>query len=177
MKPNKLIQNQYFSEENNNLAQYVICNALPGISFINCTFESLDFSGEVFGSCSFQNCIFNDINARKCLFSGCCLKDCKIINSDMTRTEFDNTRFINCELLGVDLQASDFDECELKETTFKNSRLGLIGVFSVKFSNSKQSIQIEDSLPFKKQDLYIFEKSLKDLNLIISTDSNEIDDF
>jgi len=66
--------------------------------------------------------------------------------------------------------ASGFFECEFIETNFINCDLDLIAASSVKISNSKQSIQIEGSSCLEMEYFYIFEKSLKDLNLLISTD-------
>jgi uncharacterized protein YjbI with pentapeptide repeats len=161
-----MIQNQHFSNENS-LAQYIEWDALARISFVNCNFEKVHLLGKVFGSCSFQNCTFNHFNARKAKFSSCHFEDCKITNSDMTRAEFYDTHFKNCEFLGVDLAASDFDSCKFKGTRFFKSNLDLIIARSVKVSNSKQSIEIEKSSNL--------EKILKDMNLIISTDQDEME--
>ena len=65
------------------------------------------------------------------------------------------------------LQASDFCRCELFQRKFKTSNLNLIGARSIKVSNLKQFIEVEESLNLKK--------FLKDMNFIISTDLDEIE--
>ena len=164
-KERLMISNQMFSNESD-LDQYVEWDAFPGIDFVDCRFEDLDLLGKVFGSCNFENCHFNDVSFRKCVFSNCNLKNCQIVESNLTRAEFSDSRFKNCDFLKSNLQASDFFGCELFQTKFTNSNLNLIGVHSVKVSNSKQSIEIEESLNL--------EKFLKDMNFIISSDPGEI---
>jgi uncharacterized protein YjbI with pentapeptide repeats len=144
-----LIQDQYFLNENS-LRQYIKCDALPRISFVNCNFEKVQLMGKVFGSCSFQNCTFNHFNARKGNFSSCHLEGCKITNSDMTRVEFYDTHFKNCKFLGVDLAASYFDDCKLETTRFFKSNLSFIGVNNVKVWKSKEWVEIEDFSSFQK---------------------------
>jgi len=58
---------------------------------------------------------------------------------------------------------------EFIETKFNSSDLDLIGATSIKVSRSKQSIEIEESSNL--------EKILKDMNLIISTDQDEIENI
>ena len=65
-----IIKNSYFSENENNLKQYIKYASLSRICFINCSFENM-FSPGVIGSCSFENCKFINFNATKCLFSNC----------------------------------------------------------------------------------------------------------
>ena len=165
-KERLMIINQRFSNERD-LDQYVEWDAFPGIDFVDCRFEDLDLLGKVFGSCNFENCKFNDVSLRKCLFSNCNLKNCQIVKSNLTRAEFSDTSFRNCEFLKSNLQASDFRRCELFQIKFKSSNLNLIGAQSVKVSNLKQSIEIEESSNL--------EKILKGMNLIISTDLDEIE--
>jgi len=165
-KEHLMISNQTFSNEID-LDQYVEWDAFPGIDFVDCRFEDLDLLGKVFGSCNFENCKFNDVSLRKCQFSNCNLKNCHFVKSDLSRAEFSDTSFRNCEFLKSNLQASDFRRCELFQIKFKSSNLNLIGAQSVKVSNLKQSIEIEESSNL--------EKILKGMNLIISTDLDEIE--
>ena len=165
-KEHLMISNQTFFNESD-LDQYVEWDAFPGIDFVDSQFEDLDLLGKVFGSCNFENCQFNDVSLRKCLFSNCNLKNCQMVKSNLTRAEFSDTSFRNCEFLKSNLQTSDFRRCELFQIKFKNSNLNLIGAQSVKVSNSKQSIEIEESSNL--------EKILKGMNLIISTDPDEIE--
>ena len=91
-----VIKKQHFLTGNSQiLAQYRF--SIPGISFVNCTFEDVDRSGAVFGSCSFQNCMFKNFYARKAEFYNCSFEDCKITDSNMTRGDFYQTHFKNCE--------------------------------------------------------------------------------
>ena len=144
-----LIQNQDFLGEDS-LKQYIKCDALPRISFVNCNFEKVHLLGKVFGSCSFQNCTFNHFNARKAIFSSCHFEDCKITNSDMTRTDFYATHFKNCDFLGIDLTASDFENCKFNGTRFFESNLNLILVQNVKVWKLNAWIQIKDFSSFEK---------------------------
>ena len=64
----------------------------------------------------------------------------------------------------MNLKASDFSDFEFIETKFNSSDLDLIGARSIKVS---RSIEIEKSSNL--------EKILKDMNLIISTDQDEIE--
>ena len=160
------ISNQTFSNEID-LDQYIEWNALSEIIWVDCRFEYLDLLGKVFGSCNFENCKFNNLSLRKCQFSNCNFQNCQIVKSDLSRAQFNDSSFRNCEFLKSDLAASDFRRCELFQIKFKNSNLDLIIARSVKVSNSKQYIEIEKS--------FNFEKILKDMNLIISTDQDEIE--
>ena len=72
-------------------------------------------------------------------------------------------------MVQVNLTASYFSNFEFIETKFKNSKLNSIIAISVKISRSKQSIEVDDFFSFKK--------TLKDMNLIISTDQDEIENF
>ena len=161
-----IISNQTFSNESD-LDQYVEWDAFPLIDFVDCRFEDLDLLGKVFGSCNFENCKFNDVSLRKCQFSNCNLKNCQIVKSDLSRAEFSDSSFRNCEFLKSNLAASDFFRCELFQIKFKNSNLNLIGAQSVKVSNSKKSIEIEESSNL--------EKILKDRNFIRYPDQDEIE--
>jgi uncharacterized protein YjbI with pentapeptide repeats len=156
-----IISNQTFSNESD-LDQYLKWDAFPLIDFVDCRFEDLDLLGKVFGSCNFENCKFNDVSLRKCQFSNCNLKNCHFVKSDLSRAEFSDTSFRNCEFLKSNLQASDFRRCELFQIKFKSSNLNLIGAQSVKVSNSKHSIEIEESSNL--------EKILKDKNFIRDPD-------
>ena len=81
--------------------------------------------------------------------------------------EFYGGNFKDCNFINVDLTASCFSNFGFIETKFKNSALDLIGGISIKVSNSKQSIEIEESSNL--------EKILKDMNLVISTNQDEME--
>lgn len=162
------ISNQTFSNEID-LDQYIESNALSRMIFVNCKFECLDLLGKVFGSCSFENCKFFNLSFRKCQFSNCDFQKCHIVQSDLSRAEFNDSVFRNCQFLQSDLAASDFRRCQLIETKFKNSNLDLIIARSIQVYNSKQSIEIEKSTNFKK--------TLKDMNLILSTSQDDIQNY
>ena len=72
-----------------------------------------------------------------------------------------------CNFLKVNLTAINFFNFEFIETKFKKNPLDFLGVRSIKVWRSKQSIEIEKSSNL--------EKILKDMNFIISTDSDEIE--
>ena len=137
------------------------------IIWVDCRFEDLDLLGKIFGSCNFENCKFNNLSLRKCQFSNCTFQNCQIVKSDLSRAEFNDSTFKNCEFLKSDLYASDLRRCELFQIKFKNSNLNLIIARYVKVWKSKQCIEIEKSSNL--------EKILKDMNLIISIDQDEIE--
>ena len=143
-----VIQNQHLTGSSAILAQYGFSRIK--ISFVNCTFENVNRSGEVFGSCSFQNCMFKNFSTRKATFSGCSFEDCKITDSDMTRGDFYQTHFKNCEFVNVDLTASDIYSCTFKETRFLKSNLQLVGVDNVKVWKSNEWVKIKDCSSFEK---------------------------
>lgn len=103
----------------------------------------------------------------KCEFWNCTFENCQIENCNLTRAAFYDGNFKDCNFIKVNLTASNFSNFEFIETKFKNSKLDFIGVRSIKVSRSKQSIDIEKSSNL--------EKILKDINLIISTDQDEIE--
>jgi len=103
----------------------------------------------------------------KCEFWNSTFENCQIENCNLTRAAFYDGNFKDCNFINVNLTASNFSNFEFIETKFKNSKLDFIGVRSIKVWNSKQSIEIEKSSNI--------EKILKDMNLIISTDQDEIE--
>ena len=139
------IQNQLFLNESS-LKQYIECDAISKVAFVNCNFEKVDFSfiGTVFGSCSFQNCVFNHFFGRKVIFSNCHFENCKITNSTITKAEFYGIYFKNCNFLSVDLAASSFSKCKFKETRFFKSNLNFIVVSNSKVWKSEEWIEIDD---------------------------------
>ena len=88
-------------------------------------------------------------------------------NSFLTPRAVYDSNFKDCNLINVDLIASDFSNFEFVETKFKNSKLDFIWVRSIKVWKSKQCIEIKKS--------FNLEKILKDINLIISTDEDEME--
>ena len=160
-----VISNQIFMHESS-LAQYVEWEALSLTNFSDCTFEDIDFLGRVVNFCKFENSEFKNSSFRKCQFAKCTFQNCQLVDVDLTRGEFRNCNFINCQFIESNLAASDFFGCEFFQVKFANSNLNLIGAQSVKVSNLKQSIEIEESSNL--------EKILKDMNLIISTDPDQI---
>jgi len=144
-----IIENLHFSENQNNLNEYIKYDALAKISFIDCIFDNI-FSIAVIGSCRFQNCTFNNFNARKSLFSNCQFSNCQFKNCGMRRVEFTNSRFTNCEFVQVDLTASDFMRCKFKKTKFIESNLTAIFVFNVEIWKSDSLIKIENDDDFKQ---------------------------
>lgn len=167
-KDDKLIlgNNENFSNEI--VLNYSLqCSVLGGINFVNFTFKNIDFTGSIFSKASFKNCRFSNVIFRKSEFWNCNFLECQFKESNFTRAEFNSSSFKNGQFLNTNLRASNFLDCEFVETMFKNSDLDLIVVEDGKVSTSKQSIEIEKSSNL--------EKILKDMNLIISTDQDKIE--
>ena len=160
------ISNQTFIHESS-LSQYVKWEALSLKNFSACRFEDIDFLGKVANFCKFENCDINNSSFRKCQFAKCTFQNCQLVEVDLTRGEFRNCNFINCRFIESNLAASDFFGCELFQVKFQNSNLNFIGAKSVKVSNLKQSIKIEESSNL--------EKILKGMHLIISNDPDKIE--
>jgi len=144
-----IIKNSYFSENENNLKQYIKYASLGRICFINCSFENM-FSPGVIGSCSFENCKFINFNATKCLFSNCKFKNCQIINCQMRRLQLTKSSFTNCEFVKVDLAASDFFRCKFEETNFIEGDLSKIFASNVQIWKSNNLIEVENNQDFKE---------------------------
>lgn len=162
------ISNQTFSNEIV-LDKYVEWDALSLINFVGCRFKEIDFLGKTVNFCIFKNSEFNDLSFRKCQFGDSTFENCQITNLDLTRAELRNCRFLNCRFTNCNLSASDFRTCEFFETTFSNTNLKSIIAEDVKLWKSNKWIKVQDK--------FNLEKSLKDMNLIISTDQDEIDNF
>ena len=79
--------------------------------------------------------------------------------------ELVNEHFSNEIILNQSVQSSILGDITFFKVDFRN--VDFIGVRSIKVSRSKQSIEIEKSSNL--------EKILKDMNLIISTDQDEIE--
>ena len=149
------------------LDKSIQCSILDTLTFFEVDFKRVDFTGSTFVNCEFKNCRFKDVILRKCEFWNPTFENCQIERSNLTRANFHKGTFRNCNFLNVNLRASDFSDFEFIETKFNSSDLDLIGARSIKVSRSKQSIEIEKSSNL--------EKILKDMNLIISTDQDEIE--
>lgn len=140
------------------------CSILATLTFFEVNFERIDFTGSTFINCEFKNCRFKDVTLRKCEFWNCTFENCNIKNCNLTRSNFSDGNFKDSNFINVNLTGSDFSNFEFIEIKFKNSKLDLIGVMSIKILKSNQSIDIEKSSNF--------EKILNDMDLIISTDQD-----
>ena len=145
------------------------CSILGTLTFFEVDFQRVDFTGSTFVNCEFKNCRLKDVILRKCEFWNPTFENCQIERSNLTRANFHKGTFRNCNFLKVNLRASIFSDFEFIQTKFNNSDLDLIGTRSIKISNSKQFIDIEKSSNL--------EEILKEMNLILSTDQDEIEDF
>ena len=154
--------------------------------FSKINFENVNFSGSYFTDCKFENCIFEKTVMRKSEFTNCTFKSCNLINSSFSKVEFDNNLFIDCQFYKVNLGWSCWLNCILRKTKFERVdfegstfsdlkikdlivlNLNFTETFPTKFykSNSKEFVEVKSQSDF--------EKILKDTNLIISTDQDEI---
>ena len=149
------------------LDEFIPCSILGTLTFFEVDFKKVNFTDSTFVNCQFKNYRFKDVMFVKCDFWNPTFENCQIERSNLTRANFHKGTFRNCNFLNVNLRASDFSDFEFIETKFNSSDLNLIGARSIKVSRSKQSIEIEKSSNL--------EKILKDMNLIISTDQDEIE--
>ena len=160
--------NEYFSNEII-LNQSVQCSILGGTTFFKVDFRNIDFTGSHMIAFNFKDCIFDNVTLVKCEFWDSTFENCQIENSNLARVDFYDSKFKNCNFINVNLKASYFSNFEFIETKFKNSQMNSIIVSSVKVSRSEQSIEVED--------FFSFEKTLKDMNLIIFTNQNGTESY
>ena len=118
-----------------------------------------NFSNETILNQSVQFSILGDITFFKVDF-----RNVDFIGSHVMAYNFKDCNFIN-----IDLTTSNFYNFIFVETKFKSSKLDFIGVSSMKVLRSRHFIEIEES--------FNLEKILKDMNLMISIDQDEIENF
>lgn len=179
------IVNQAFANEII-FAQDLSMSVFWDLKFSKINFEKVNFSGSYFTDCKFENCTFEKTVMRKSEFTDCTFKSCNLINSSFSKVEFDNNLFIDCQFYRVDLGWSCWLDCIFRKTKFEQVdfegatlsnlkikdlivlNLNFSETFPTKFykSNSNEFIEVKSQSNFKK--------ILKDINLIISTDQDEI---
>jgi uncharacterized protein YjbI with pentapeptide repeats len=179
------IVNQAFANEII-FAQDLSMSVFLDLKFSKINFEKVNFSGSYFTDCKFENCTFEKTVMRKSEFTDCTFKSCNLINSRFSKVEFDNNLFIDCQFYRVDLGWSCWLDCIFRKTKFEQVdfegatlsnlkikdlivlNLNFTETFPTKFykSNSNEFIEVKSQSNF--------EKILKDINLIISTDQDEI---
>lgn len=158
--------NEHFSNEII-LNQSVQSSILGDITFLETDFRNVDFIGSHVVACNFKNCLFDNVMLIKCEFWNSTFENCQIKNCNLTRAAFYDGNFKDCNFVNVNLTASNFSNFEFIETKFKNSDLDLIGARFIKVWKLNQFTEIKESSNL--------EKILKDMNLIISTDQDEIE--
>ena len=180
------IVNQAFANEMI-FAQDLSMSVFWNLKFSNINFSKVNFSGSYFTDCKFENCTFEKMVMRKSEFTDCTFKSCNLINSSFSKVEFDNNFFTDCQFYGVNLGWSCWLDCVFRKTKFEQVdfegatvsnlklkdlivlNLNFTQTFPTKFykSNSNEFIEVKSQSHF--------EKILKDINLIISTDQDEIE--
>jgi uncharacterized protein YjbI with pentapeptide repeats len=114
---------------------------------------------------------------RKSEFTNCTFKSYNLINSSLSKVEFDNNIFykvnlgwsccLDCIFIKTKFEQVDFEDATLSNLKIKDLiilNLNFTKTFPTKFykSNSNEFIEVKSQSNF--------EKILKDMNLIISTD-------
>jgi len=168
------ISNQTFSNEID-LEKYVEWNALSRIDFIDCRFKRIDFLGKIINFCNFKNSEFNDLSFRKCQFGKSTFENCQFGEIDLTRAELRYCKFLNCRFVDCDLSASDFCKCVFFETSFNNTNLKFSIAEDIKFWKSTKFYKSNSNEFVEVKNQSNFEKILKDMNLIIFTGQDEIE--
>ncbi len=180
------IFNQAFANEGI-FAQNLSMSVFWDLKFLKINFKKVNFSGSYFTDCKFENCTFEETVMRKSEFTDCTFKSCNLINSSFSKVEFDNNLFIDCQFYRVDLGWSCWLDCIFRKTKFEQVdfegatlsnlkikdliilNLNFTETFPTKFykSNSNEFIEVKSQ--------FDFEKILKDLNLIISNDEDDME--
>ena len=161
-----VLGNENFSNEII-LNQSVQSSILGDITFYKVDFRNVNFIGSHLVACNFKNCLFDNVLLVKCEVWNCTFENCQIENCNLVRANFYDSNFKNCNFINSDLTASYFSQVEFIETIFKDSKFDFIAVDSVKVSGLGQSITVDE--------LVRFEKTLNDMNLLISTDHDDIE--
>ena len=124
---------------------------------------------------------------RKFEFIDCKFKSCNLIKSNFSRGEFDKHLFIDCQFYRVNLGSSYWLDCIFRKTrseevNFEGAILSNLKIKDLITLNSN-STETSPTIFYKsKSDEFInvksqtdFEKILKDLNLIISNDEDDME--
>ena len=168
-------------------AQDLSMSVFWDLKFSKINFSKINFSGSYFTDCKFENCTFEKTVMRKSEFTDCIFKSCNLINSSFSKVEFDNNIFIDCQFYRVNLGWSYWLDCIFRKTKFEQVdfegatlsnlkikdlivlNLNFTQTFPTKFykSNSNEFIEVKSQSNF--------EKILKDMNLIISTDQDQVE--
>ena len=178
------IANQAFENETI-LTQDLSMAVFLNVQFSKVKFENINFSGSYFDDCKFENCTFKKTVMRKSEFIDCNFRDCNLINSRFSKVDFYNSLFVDCQFCRINLGWSYWVNCIVRKTRFEQIdfegaifsnlkvkdlivlNLNFTETFPAKFykSNSNEFIELKSQSNF--------EKILKDINLIISTDQDE----
>lgn len=135
------LKGKYYTDFQKKVEHDIICNrdlsesGLYKITFSNCTFKEVGFSGAYCENLIFEDCSLINISFRKAELDQLIFKNCQLTSVSFNRTDLSDSNFSNCTLNDV-----TFCAAELIDIKFENSSLQKI-VFAAEFDN----VRIKDS--------------------------------
>ena len=169
------------------VAQDLSISVFGDLKFSKINFYKVNSSGSYFTNCKFENCTFEKTVMQKSEFTDCKFKSCNLINSSFSKVEFDNSFFTDCQFYKVNsgwsccleciIRKTKFEQVDFESATLSNLKIKNLIVLNLKFtetfptklykSNSNEFIEVKSQSNF--------EKILKDMNLILSNDQDDIE--
>ncbi|MDO6437147.1 pentapeptide repeat-containing protein [Cyclobacterium sp. 1_MG-2023] len=147
-------------------------------SFINETFDQVDYSenrmeGEAYEQCLFSNCNFFNSDLCRIEFMDCQFFNCNFSMTSIIDAAFKNVAFQQCKLMGIDFSKCDdflfsasFTGCTLDYSIFqaknlKKAKFDHCSLKDVDFSNADLSFAIFDTCNLLQATFYnsILEKA------------------
>jgi fluoroquinolone resistance protein len=145
---NTIFEDELFEKEDIELFSHPV-------QFTNCIFKNIDFSeqelnGSEFIECRFESCNFSMSKLDECMLNDIHFSDCKLLGVDFGKcskflfsvsfkhcllnyvlffkNDLKKTTFINCEIkeasfIECNLTSSFFDNCNLEDTSFEQNNL------------------------------------------------------
>lgn len=92
---------------------------LDGSTFIECTFESCDFTGSSLRNAKFENCSFRNCNIGLVKLDGCVFQQAKFIDCKIVGAEFYkcNKTFFSANFKDCNLHYCNFSDLNMKNAT------------------------------------------------------------
>lgn len=104
------------------LSNYIISENLRDTEFLECTYESVDFTNTDLTNSSTNKCVFNSclFSGNMCIFNGVESEfiQCEFSNVNLTDSKFNNVKFENCVFNNVTFIRSDLSGISFETSIF-----------------------------------------------------------
>lgn len=114
--------------------------SLEGQVFKSENFSKKSLENKAYSNCTFHSCDFSETNLRNTRFSTCIFKNCNLSLMKLEGCRFQDAQFIECKIVGAEffrcnktlfsatfkgslLQYCNFSDLQMKNTSFKGSKL------------------------------------------------------